>query len=204
MNELIILVPCIDIETVLDTLLTYRTNDLKITPINFKILRHPNRDSGCCKDAVNSIRPFIKSYKYALVVFDKHGSGKDEDVKKNIEETIEEELGKNGWKDKCACIVIEPELENWVWVKSDHIAHSLGWKNWKELYSWLIKEKHWTEGNPKPKDPKDAMDTVLRICQKRHSASIFKNITQNVTFESCIDTSFFKLKTVLNRWFKPN
>ena len=103
-----------------------------------EILVHPQHDPGCLHDAVDFLRPFSRRYEHALVLFDHEGCGKEDTPRQDLENELEGALAQAGWTDRAAVVVIEPELEAWVWSESPHVAKSLGWKDTMEtLHAWL-------------------------------------------------------------------
>ena len=46
-----------------------------------------------------------------FVIFDHKGCGAEEEKPQDLEGELEQELKRNGRRDKCAVIVIKPELE---------------------------------------------------------------------------------------------
>ena len=107
--------------------LLQRPQSLGIRPIQFVVDRYVKRDSGCCRTSHEYLRPFARQFEYAMVVFDRDGSGRESQTRDEIESSVEQELAKNGWRDRSAAIVIVPELEAWVWSDSPEVAKALGW-----------------------------------------------------------------------------
>jgi hypothetical protein len=65
-------------------------------------------------EAHDFLRPFVRSYARALVVFDREGCGQEQRPRDELEQIVEQHLARNGWDDHAAAIAIDPELENWV------------------------------------------------------------------------------------------
>ena len=103
------LVPDADIEQAMKGLLV-RTDSIDIAPMDLEIRRHVNRDSGCRTNAANFLRPYLRAYHYALVIFDRHGCG-SRGTREEIQEEVEIDLTRNGWEGRSKAIVIDPELE---------------------------------------------------------------------------------------------
>ena len=79
-----------------------------------------------------------------------------------IAKEVEELLSRNGWGDRAKVVVIDPELEVWLWARSPHVADELGWKNgWDSLRTWLRDNEIWDDGAPKPGNPKEAVEKAL-------------------------------------------
>ena len=102
------LVPDADIEQAMYGLLV-RADSIDIAPVDFEVRRHVNRDSGCRTDAAKFLRPFSRTYRHALVVFDRHGCG-SRGTREEIQEQVEIDLARNGWENRSKAIVIDPEL----------------------------------------------------------------------------------------------
>ena len=197
---LVALVADRDIEEALAKLFA-RPKSLGVKPFPFQIARHPNRDSGCRVDATNYLRQFLRTHDRALVVFDRHGSGSSFS-RDEIERILQEDLERNGWGTRGRAIVIDPELEAWVWSGSDAVAEALGWRTgYRDLRSWLCEEGMWDRLQTKPRDPKAAMRSVLANTQIRRSARIFGRIASSVPVERCRDAAFAKLKSTLREWY---
>ena len=125
-KDLFVLAADLELANALEGLLS-RPRDLGIRDVAFDMERHLNRDSGCRTEAVEYLRPYHRGYQYALVVFDYHGCGSVR-PKEVIQRGLEE-LARNGWEDRARVIVIEPELEVWVWSDSPAAYRVLGWDN---------------------------------------------------------------------------
>ncbi|MDH7479666.1 MAG: hypothetical protein QHH02_06625 [Syntrophomonadaceae bacterium] len=145
----------------------------------------------------------VNTYWYALVIFDKRGCGKEFLDRIDIEKRVDEQLANSGWDKRGAAVVIDPELESWVWSDSPEVANCLGWKEGMDnLRHWLADNGLWPEEYLKPSDPKLAVENVMRRVKKPRSSAIYQQIASRVSFERCIDQSFIKIKRTLRRWFK--
>ncbi|MGE5342922.1 MAG: methylation-associated defense system protein MAD4 [Candidatus Omnitrophota bacterium] len=199
-KDLIILTADKDMEFSIKGILE-RTESLRIRKINFNVFNHPHRDPGCRKNAINYLRQYV-DYNYALVVFDKEGCGKEESAREELEKKIEEELFENGWKDRSAVIVIDPELENWLWSDSPEVEAALGWTGKSPSLREKLREKGYLIGNAvKPYPPKTAVEYALKESHKPRSSSIYYQIASKVSFQRCQDPAFIKLQQKLCEWF---
>ena len=79
---------------------------------------HPRRDSGCYNESHEFLRPFVRLYRFALVVFNREGSGREMMNRVEIERVVENRLSLSGWDERSATVVLDPELEIWVWSDS--------------------------------------------------------------------------------------
>jgi hypothetical protein len=207
MKDAVFLVADKDMEQTLLGLLT-RHQSFGITAISRDIYIHPQRDPGCWNDAVNFLRPYVKDFRYAFVLFDYHGSGQDEKaMADDLQSQLEEQLAHNGWENRARVIVLVPELEAWVWGESPKVDEILNWKGkTPDLRSWLESQQIWgqDESNQrlaKPSDPKLALDRALRQVQKPHSSAVFRSLAEQVSFKNCVDASFLRFKNSLIECF---
>ena len=174
---------------------------LNVRPIDYKIERHLNRDAGCRTGAAAYLAPLRSSYQHAIVIFDKDGCGREDASREEIQKDVELALDRNGWGTKAKAIVIEPELEAWVWRESPHVANALGWTSYTELKTWLADRGHWSAGAAKPRDPKKAMRTALREKRRQSSAALFGELARKVSLRRCGCPAFTELLETLGAWF---
>ncbi len=164
-------------------------------------LIHPTYDSGIVRTSHELLRSQSRLYRYALVICDLHGAGTIQ-ARTDVELRIERRLSECGWENRCSAVVIDPELEQWVWTDSPHVADVLGWHGRTPvLRGWLEAEGYWDPGRIKPATPQRALDAALRRVQKRRSSAIFQELARRVSFTTCIDPAFLKLKNTLQQWF---
>ena len=115
---------------------------------------------------------------------------------------VEEQLRRNGWGDRAKVIVIEPELEVWVWSDSPAACRVLGWDHsYAALRRWLGRRGLWVEGEPKPSEPKKAMREAMLHGRVQRSSRKFSELARAVDFDRCKDAAFGELKDTLSRWF---
>ena len=175
---------------------------LGIRGITFQLVAdRRGKDPGVFRNCHEILRSSIRLFRYALVVFDREGCGSREN-RETLELATERRLGQNGWNYRCAAVVVDPELEAWVWSESPHVCTVLGWSlTPDELRATLEQANYLIRSHAKPHRPKDALDHILRLSQKRHSSALFLELAQRVSFEQCKDPSFLKLKATLRNWF---
>jgi hypothetical protein len=95
---------------------------LGIRPVAFDVYPHPERDPGCRLKAHEFLRVALASHEHALVLFDRAGCGKEGVGRAALEREVEERLAASGWSARAAAIVMDPELEAWVWVDGQEAA----------------------------------------------------------------------------------
>ena len=201
-KDLMVIVADIDMEFVVQTLLA-RYQAFGIRQITFDVKRHIQRDAGCFTDSHNYLRPYISDYRYSMVIFDREGCGREQHSSSEIEKQVEDRLAVNGWKDHCAVIVIDPELEAWVWSDSPVVDEVFSWRDRDpHLREWVqLKTPYWSVNNIKPERPKEALQSAMKEVRQPFSSALYADLARNVSLERCVDSSFHKLKAVLKKWF---
>ena len=135
-------------------------------------------------------------------MFDREGCGKDSSQSGQLEEIASSALLRNGWGDRAAAIVLDPELEKWVFSDSPEVDAALGWKGKNpSLRKWLESKEYLVPGQLKPARPKDAMEAALRHVRMPRSSSIYGRLAECVSIGRCTDGAFQKLKLTLQTWF---
>lgn len=179
-----------------------RTASLNTRSISADFFVHPGHDSGCLLKAAEFLAPFRASYSHALVILDREGCGQESRQREELEEQIEQSLARVGWlPPSSAAVVLDPELEIWVWSDSPEVETCLGWENQPvRLQIWLA--ANWqVAANGKPDRPKEAMQAALRIVRKPRSSAIFQKLAETVSLNRCSDPSFHKLRSTVATWF---
>jgi hypothetical protein len=201
-KDLVILTACKDAKVGIEAFLT--EPEAGVRSITYECYSHPKRDSGCRK-ASEFLRPFLRSFKYALVVLDREGSGMENLVAESIESEIEGDLGVNGWDSQCAVVVIDPELEAWIWDRSLSVRRILSSHMTREdLMAWLLAQGFpMSEGNSKLERPKEAFRELLRATKTPVSSALFGQFARSAKTATCQDRSFVKLRATLQSWFPP-
>lgn len=199
-KDLYVLVADQDMVEALDGLLANHAR-LGIRPIDYAIAKHLQRDPGCRTDASQYLRGRIHDYHHALVVFDRNGCG-DDSSREEIQRTVERDLETNGWRDRSRVVVIDPELESWVWNGSNEVPKVLGWPGaYEQIKAWLVDEELWPSSSSKPPDPKKALRAVLRKRRKHVSSRLFGELARSITVRRCQDPAFAALTEILHHWF---
>lgn len=111
---------------------------LGIRPLQTDVYVHPERDPGCFLRGHDFLHPFFNRYAHALLILDRQGSGRESSCREDLESEAEKRLSQSGWNDRAAAVVLDPELEIWVWSDSPHVGRVLGWpKGRPSLRTWL-------------------------------------------------------------------
>lgn len=159
---------------------------------------HPHRAPGIFHTGHELLAAYDQRCRYALVCLDRAWEGTLDDPLQ-LAEQIENRC-KPRWEERVRCIVIDPEIEIWIWSDSPYVGRVLGWSSTDELREWLACRGLWTSGE-KPQDPKKALTTALKEKRIAHSSSIFQKLAESVSLRKCKDPAFFRLVEVLRTWF---
>ena len=201
--DLIVLVADKSMEAAIEGALL-RQKALGIRSISYEIKRHSEKDCGCRTNGVEFLSIFAKQYEHALLIFDYEGCGAEGTSIDKLESELRNDLEHHGWAGRGDVLIINPELEIWVWSDSPWVDEILGWKGRvPKLRQWL-QQKHpvyWPELRTKPLRPKEAFQASLREVKKVPSASLFKHLAESVSFNSCTDPAFGKFRALLKQWF---
>jgi hypothetical protein len=202
--DLIILVPGRDEREVLDGLLGERRPSLAIRDLRYEFATAVMRDSGCFRNAPAILRPYCDRAAHALVLFDHFGSGQSDHEADQVEDDLRARLAANGWDDRAEVLVIEPELEIWVWSASPVVDEILGWgERQPPLRQWLKEHGGWPEDQHKPPKPKASVEAALREARIPRSPRLYRKLAERVSLALCQDRAFQRLVTLLRRWFPP-
>jgi hypothetical protein len=133
-------------------------------------------------------------------MFDHYGSGTRDLDPRIAEQSLEKTLSINGWDDRAGVVVIAPELEIWAFGDSAGLERVIAWRE-GSLDSWLEEEGFILRGEPKPREPKRCLETLLRSRQLRHSSALYGQIAREIRIEGCVDPAFDHLQSLLRKWF---
>jgi hypothetical protein len=202
MKDLIVVVADSYQEKVMEGLLPRLPLSSGTAVFAFDIIRNPGHDSGSYNDSHELLRPFMNQYRYAVVIFDFEGCGAEHlKTKKEIEQEVQGLLNNNGWDNRNAIVVIEPEVENWMWIDNIHVEQAIGWEKPESLYNWARNEGLIAGSANKPTRPKETLEAALRISETPKSTAIYKKIASLVSYKRCEDPSFNQLIRQLTDWF---
>ena len=143
------------------------------------------------------LEPYQRSHTYAVVVLDTAWEGSPGATV--IAAEIENNLG-NRWKD-FVVIVIDPELEAWIWQDSQHVEKAFHYKGPPSLREWLQHLGDWPPDLSKPSAPKATVEKVLRHTRTPRSAAVYQNVVKRISVANCTDGAFRKLTEQLQTWF---
>jgi hypothetical protein len=177
-----------------------RPEALEIRAIEFEFRVHPGRDGGTRKSGPELLALERRRFKHALLVLDFEGSGTDLPNAKALETQLDERLSAH-WKKAAKSIVIEPELDVWVWGADNAVETTIQWPAGKGLREWLRERGFGFEANGKPTRPKEALEAALRIPDLPRSSALYQTIAEKISLPRCGDEAFIRLRNQLTEWF---
>jgi hypothetical protein len=200
-KDLVVLAADGQMEFAVRGLLT-RGRALGFRELSVDIHVHPAKDPGCLLKGHDFLRPFHRRYRHAIVIHDRMGCGRETSTREALEVELEQRLSSAGWENRAAAIVLDPELEVWVWSDSPKVAAVLGWTGQTpSLAQWLRIEGYSKDNQAKPDRPKEALEQALRLVRKGRSSAIFRQLAEQVGVHRCTDPAFLKFKATMQRWF---
>jgi len=173
---------------------------LGIRPVEFEFRVHPGRDGGARTTGPKLIASERPRFKHALLVLDFEGCGSDLPDAMKLESKLDELLFKD-WKGAAKSIVIEPELDVWVWGSDNALQEAIEWPTGKGMREWLRKRDFKFEVNQKPSRPKEAFEAVLKYLEVPRSSAIYETIAKKISLLRCRDAAFIRLRNQLLKWF---
>ncbi|MHC1730174.1 MAG: hypothetical protein AB9866_29945 [Syntrophobacteraceae bacterium] len=139
---------------------------------------------------------------YALLMFDYQGCGREDSPLNSLEDQTNQKLADTGWGDRATTIIIDPELEIWLWSDSPHVDKILGWQGKQpDLRTWLKTQALWKPEDKKPFDPKKSVEACIIHSNIPRSSSLYKRIAECVSLNRCTDKKFLQLRRTLSNWF---
>lgn len=103
-------------------------------------------------------------------------------------------------------IVIEPELEAWVWGSMANVARVLGWEK-VHLERFLEWRGSLAAEGSKPPRPKEAFRAAVRQAprsrRRKVSPRLFGELAEEAPLDGCGDPAFRELRETLRTWFPP-
>jgi len=177
-----------------------RPEALEIRAIEFEFRVHPGRDGGTRKSGPELLALERRRFKHALLVLDFEGSGTDLPNAKALESQLDDRLSAH-WKDAAKSIVIEPEVDVWVWDADNAVEAVIEWPAGKGIREWLREKGFTFEANGKPTRPKEALEAALRIPALPRSSALYQTIAERISLQRCGDEAFIRLRKQLTEWF---
>jgi hypothetical protein len=186
-----------------------RSSALGTKPINIELDRHPQRDAGMVQSGPELLRMRKGEARYAVMVLDFHGSGADTRSNRSnpvaLQLELQDRLDRATWRSNSLVVVLEPELEHWLWYA--RVALAKHWELSRAQVDDLILE--WSNNaGLKPdeavaKHPKELFEYAMRNRLKRTiSPRDFQCIGAVAGIRSLeLSPAFARLVQQLRAWF---
>lgn len=182
-----------------------RPHSLGIHPLSntdFDVFVQPNYDSSVFLSGHEFLRSQAHRYQYAVAMCDRIGCGRESASRESLEQEMELKLAQSGWANRSTAVVIDPELEVWMWADSPHVDDIIGWRGRRPpVREWLRVNGYLPPGQVKPNQPQKCLDRVLELSLKPRSSALFQAIAEKVSLSRCADPAFRKFADTLRRWF---
>jgi hypothetical protein len=199
MNDLTIVVADKQMQFTLQGALS-RHDALGIRPISFRFLKHPRRDPGVRSDGPDLLALAHKQTTHGLLVMDFEGSGTDAASAIELEIQLDERLHRT-WGETAKAIVIEPELETWLWGSDNALSEVVGRPEGMGIRDWLMTQGYTFTPSGKPQRPKEAMESLALKLKLERSSTNYEKIALKISLSRCTDPAFLRLRQTLQRWF---
>ena len=196
MRDLVILVPDKNTEYAVRGALG-REQSLGIRRIDFSVIVDPGRDGGARRRGVQILRVERHQFTHAVLMFDYEGSGAATPAA-NLETELDAALAAD-WAARAKAIVIEPEIDIWMWGAETHIREVVGWRSPPGIREWLITRRFVFDAEGKPERPKEAMEEVFRQVQVPRSSAHYQALAGKLSLTRCRDAAFLRLRAALTR-----
>ena len=200
MIDLVCLVADRNMEAVVGGILA-KHQALGIRPLDLEVIAHPQHDPGCFKSPEPFLGLFVRQARHGLVILDRDWDGVPDKSTQDLEADLNARLARFGI-DWGQSVVIDPELEVWLFTRSPRLDEALGWRGRSpDLSAELDSRGLWPSGAAKPANPKASMQWALSQVGKQKSSSIYRQVVTNIGLAKCIDPSFLRFQSTLRRWF---
>lgn len=158
-------------------------------------------DPGLYTEGHNILAPLQRTHHRAIVIQDAEWDGSPGAIEICV--GLTERIASTGWPiDRFRVICIEPELECWIWQRSNRVAAPLRFGSVAEMVAEVrMAGLEWPDGQAKPTRPKEALEAVVRRRGLGWSSAVHRSITASVSLNGCLDPAFLALRDALQQWF---
>ena len=178
-----------------------RPPSLRIPPITHDFRTHPGRDGGARTSGVDVLALERRRFEHALLLFDLEGCGAEPGQSaQDLERLLDRRLAAL-WGARAKCIVIDPEVDIWLWGADSVLRDVLHWPLAGNVRDWLQQRGFVFDAHGKPDRPKDAIEALVRFCRLPRSSALYERITARLSLRRCSDPAFGRLRTALQNWF---
>ena len=174
---------------------------LSIRPLTVEFRTHMGRDGGMRSSGVELLARERHRFDKALLVFDHEGSGATPDQSiHELEAELDGQLAVS-WGVNAKAIVIEPELDIWLWGADNVLREVLNWPLQESIRDWLQRQGFQFRDNGKPCRPKEAFEALVRVHRLPRYSALYEKIALRLSLQRCSDPAFLRLRASLQGWF---
>ncbi len=177
-----------------------RHESIGVQKLDYEIGQHMGRDGGVRTTGPETLSLLRDQFRDGILMLDWEGSGSDSDNALILEQELDRRLTPF-WGKRAKAIVIEPELDAWVWGSDNVMQDVIGWCEDLGIRKWLANRGYEFHQNQKPVLPKEALQTLMEQLRRPRSSALYEKVTAKISLRNCNDPSFNRLKTTLQKWF---
>ena len=165
------------------------------------LIRIPGCDAGVFSKGHEWLQAYRGRHRHAAVVFDRE-FGTDRGASE-LRDELSGRILRTGWNaGHFRVVVIDPELEAWIWQRNHRVATPLGFTSVDSMVEAIRGAGlDWPDGQSKPTRPKEALEAVVRRRGIGWSSAIHRSITSSISLIGCQDPAFIDLRNALQEWF---
>ena len=198
MRDLVVLVPDKNTEHAVRGAFR-RDKALGIRAIDFEVIVDQGRDGGVRRRGTQILQVERRGFSHALLMFDYEGSGaatSREDLEADLDAALLPVWGTNA-----KSIVIEPEVDIWMWGAETHLREVIGWRAALGIRDWLKARDFGFTADGKPDRPKEALEAIFREAREPRSSAHYEALARRLSLQRCQDEAFIRLRQALIGWF---
>ena len=177
-----------------------RIASLKIRSIEYETRVQVGRDGGVRTYGPDTLSLLHHRFYHGIIMFDWNGSGTEFENPSELEQDLDQRLEKT-WGDRAKAIVIEPELDAWVWGSDNALREVLDWNEVPQIREWLETKGFVFHTHRKPIRPKNALNELMFKLKRPRSSALYEQVANKISLEKCVDPAFLRLKNTLQEWF---
>jgi hypothetical protein len=170
--------------------------------VSYEIRQHVNRDGGVRTTGPETLALLRQQFRHGIVMLDWEGSGSKAKSAIALEQELDARLERT-WGDRAKAIVIEPELDVWIWGSDNALVKILEWSEDQGIREWLTGRGYAFDGSQKPMRPKEALNELMVWLNHPRSSVLYERITGKISLAQCVDPAFKRLRSTLQSWFPP-
>ena len=200
LKDLLLVVPCKDTQFTLRGGLS-RPEAIGIRPVTHDMIVHSGRDPGVRTTGADLANLRRAQFRHALLVFDHEGCGEEECLPEEMQQQIEKKL-KPVWGENARVVVVNPEVDVWLWGSDNSLAEVLSWPSEEGgIREWLKAQGWQFSAEGKPIRPKEALEQLLEVLKEPRSASLYEKVAKKLSMQKCSDGAFQRTLGILRQWF---